>query len=1159
MLKHSLSVAFLVICHFTFSQQYLTAEPVPNNDQPEWASLMYESHTNIYHIDHLYRSFYKSNIYVKNTHTQYYKRWRRSIDRYINDEGYLDSALIVRMAQKMDTYQQNEQNTQTKIAGNWYTIGPFEERKNGGALSHRQANIRSIAMCQSFPNIMYSGTEPGEIYKSIDGGDNWTNISSSIVTAYTTGAVTSNASIEGIAVDFTNPDKVYAVSGNEIFISSDGGLTWASNVFANAPLFGYIETPNEIQIDPSNSNRILIAGLDGLHESLDGGLTWTQVFTETCFDLKFQSGNANTIFVLRDNPITDIHEFVRSTDGGTNWTVMTNGWYNSTDSNRDIIGGRIAVSPANPSIIYAFLIGNSKAGDEGFIGLYKSIDGGDSWLNTQGFDGGPYTAAHPNLIASNPLGGFNQGMYNCALMISNTDADQVLVGGINLWKTVDAGLTFESIVDYYIPGLFDMHVDMQDFRSQGNEYWVTSDGGIFKSTDFFSTQPDFKMTGLHAADFWGFASGWNFDLLAGGTFHNGFDVYAESYPNGEFFSVSAGEPASGYVSPGDSTRVFWTDNSTEVPTLVTGVTSNFSNLGLAPNESPWFAESSEFLFHPNCYNHIYTGNENNILKSEDGGSNFNTIFSGPANSQVLDLEISRANSQIMYAVVVNSTFTDASVYTTNDQWQTSTSLSLPGGGGSLILIELDAEDENILWLSYPRGVNGTKVFKSLDAGQTWTNETSSELDDQRIYAMAAIGGTDGGVYINTNMTCYYKNNSMASWAIDNLGLPLTITTREILPFYRDGKVRIGSYGKGVWESQMYEAPTRPVAQIMVNQLNANCTSDLFYFDDYSMLNHSGASWLWSFENGSIATSTLRNPAVSFTIYGSHLVTLTITNNNGVSSTDSMYVTTSPPQNILSEDFEGNFPPNGWKINLAAPWIKTTVAGGYGTSQSSMLFDNYVLNQDGIAFNIETAIDLTNAVSSNCFLSFDVAYAKYAVNYADSLEVLVSSDCGSNWNSVYYKGGDDLATAPDETGAAFEPAANEWRTDSIDLGAYAGETNLAIRFSNINDFGQRLYIDNVNLEYTSNLSLNENNPSAIEYYPNPVSPTGLLTLKNGADGSGIISFALYDNNGKLMGSTKLLSGESVPLGGWKLSSGTYIISIQNDRQVTHSTLIVTGKK
>jgi hypothetical protein len=53
--------------------------------------------------------------------------------------------------------------------------------------------------------------------------------------------------------------------------------------------------------------------------------------------------------------------------------------------------------------------------------------------------------------------------------------------------------------------------------------------------------------------------------------------------------------------------------------------------------------------------------------------------------------------------------------------------------------------------------------------------------------------------------------------------------------------------------------------------------------------------------------------------------------------------------------------------------------------------------------------------------------------------------------------------------------------------------------------------------------------------------------------------LYDNNGKLMGSTKLLSGESVPLGGWKLSSGTYIISIQNDRQVTHSTLIVTGKK
>lgn len=1147
----------LLISFLSLSSINSFAQSNETESIPDWAQLMYDNSPNVYAIDQQYYNYFQTHDYEKNTHTQYYKRWRRSIDRYVNDEGMLDPEFITKMNAFMQNHQEQTDATQAKMAGNWTLIGPTQERKSGGVLSSRQANVRSIAISASNPNVVFCGTEPGEIYKSTDGGASWTNVSFDIVTAYTTGSVTSNASIMGLAIVPDNPDKVFAISGNEIFITNDGGMTWNNYTCASAPLFGYIETPEEIQIDPNDYDHLFVAGLDGLRESFDGGITWSQVFAQTCYDIKFQPGTPTTVYALREGNGTDRHEFVKSTNSGATWTVMTGGWYGSTDNNRTVGGGRIAVSPANPNQVFAFLIGNSKSGDEGFIGLYKSTDAGVNWVNTLGYDGGPYTAAHPNLIASNPLGGFNQGMYNCALMISNSDPNDLLVGGINLWKSEDGGLTFFNLADYYQPGLYDIHVDQQDFRSLGSTYWVTNDGGIYKTNDFFDTEPEFTMNGVHAADFWGFGSGWNFDILTGGTFHNGLDVWTETYPNGEFFSISPGEPASGYVSPGDSTRVFWTGNSTQAPTDINGSSANYYSLGVLPNESPWFAESSKLLFHPNCYNHIYTGNDNMLMKSEDGGSNFNTLFTAPANSQVFDIEISRPNSEIMYAVVINSNFTAGTLYKTTDHWATSSTVNLPAGGGSRILIDLDVEDENTLWLCYPRGSNGQKVFKSTDGGASWANITSSELDDQRIYAMAAVGGTNGGVYINTNVNCYYRNDAMSSWTMDNLGLPTTITTREIFPFYRDGKVRIGSYGKGVWESPLYEDPDRPVAQIMANQLSANCAGDLFYFDDYSMLNHSGASWLWTFENGSVATSTLRNPVVSFTSYGSNLVTLTVTDGNGVSSTDSLYITLNTPGTIISEEFEGTFPPNDWKMGLFAGWIKTTDAGGFGNSTSSMLFDNYSISSVGTAYNIETAIDLTNANASDCQLYFDVAYAKYASNYADTLEVLVSTDCGNSWTSMYYSGGDDLATAPDETTTGFIPTQDQWRKDSIDLSVYAGEPNLSVRFSNINAYGQRLYIDNVNLAFTSNVSIAENELTQLELYPNPITSNGHLQILHSSESGEILTVSLYTNSGKLLGTKKTNNG--ISLAEWNLAPGAYIVSIQSQKGITQSKLIVAGKQ
>ena len=98
-----------------------------------------------------------------------------------------------------------------------------------------------------------------------------------------------------------------------------------------------------------------------------------------------------------------------------------------------------------------------------------------------------------------------------------------------------------------------------------------------------------------------------------------------------------------------------------------------------------------------------------------------------------------------------------------------------------------------------------------------------------------------------------------------------------------------------------------------------------------------------------------------------------------------------------------------------------------------------------------------------FLSFDVAYAYHGVNYEDQLEVLVSQDCGVNYERVFMKAGSDLATIPGIISSQWMPgSAQEWRNEYIDLTSYLGESIL-IQFRNKNDFGNNLYIDQITVD------------------------------------------------------------------------------------------------
>jgi len=522
------------------------------------------------------------------------------------------------------------------------------------------------------------------------------------------------------------------------------------------------------------------------------------------------------------------------------------------------------------------------------------------------------------------------------------------------------------------------------------------------------------------------------------------------------------------------------------------------------------------------------------------------------NDQVKYIEVSSTNPNVIYLNQQPASGNTGKLWKTTDGGQNWSLVSIPSGNSRRMLLAISPLNENELWIAYPSGANGNKVFKTNNGGQTWDNWTNSMLNNESIQSIAHIAGTDGGLYVATNKAVYYRNNSSA-FTLDNAGLPTFISGNILKPFYRDAKIRLASYGKGIFESGLTESPTLPICRITVDKLSqiAVCAVDSFYFEDHSFLNHTNATWNWTFPTGTPSSSTQRNPSVLFSSAGDHLAVLQITDAAGHTDTDSVTVNVSffQLQTGINEDFQSTFLPNGWSMNNqdgGGTWSLSTSTGGFGNSTQAALFDNYNIDSQHSFDDLVMPFD-ASVLNFQPYLHFDVAYARWGSGYSDSLAVMVSTDCGVSYQQVYLKGGTTLATSPDNQ-SFFVPTNDQWRTDSVDLSAYFGQTNLQVAFRNIGAFGNSLYIDNVNLG--SLAGLNTTKLPSISMYPNPIQTGTCLTIQ----GEGIKRVNLISPDGKSIKTDKKFQGSQFEIPE-NLTSGTYILQVETENQLLNRPLII----
>jgi PKD repeat protein/photosystem II stability/assembly factor-like uncharacterized protein len=1090
MMKHFHLALLLMLPFILQSQPFFKVAPVPGETLPAWTMKMYAEHPNVWEVDDEYRHWRQTNPDLKTTYTQYYKKWRRASAPYINNKGYVHLPSL----EERNEFQLRLNNLKqgSRSVANWSVLGPVETfHTNTGPsplAKSSQANIYCIDQTRNNPNIVYCGTEGGEIFVSFDKGLNWTCDSRE----YEMGAITALES-------FTDESPV-VFAGESNNIRRKLGDGWEI-VLTDDQMW-----TNDIVSNPNNDLIVLAATQRGLYRTTNGGDDWEHITQTACYDIEWKSDDPSVGFMVANDPALGICRFYKSTDFGATWELRDNGWFFSDAEGRNDGGARLAVTAADPNRVYAVLIGEAKTDDSGFIGIWRSDDAGETWYMPNPPAGGPWDeVTHPNMATIGRTGGYHQGFYNLGFDASDVDADFVMAGFLNLWVSIDGGYTFSCDGGYCGNNFNYVHPDCQEIEINGTDVWMTSDGGIEYSDDHFVTHYA-RNRGITGSDYWGFGSGWNEDILVGGRYHNGNSGWHENWMPGEVLSLGGGEAPTGYVNPGEGRLTYYSDiGGVALPEIQNGFAQYFS-IAKYPNESYYDAESGEMEWLPHCWNHFFVTNENKLWKTTDGGKTFFVLheFGTDPNARAMSFEISRTNPNVIYLFQRDESSWDPGLlWKSTDGGQSFDQLPLPQGYARRCVLSCDAEDERIVWLAYPDGNDGEKIFRSMDGGENWENLTTAALNGEHITYIMTQGGSDGGIYLGTFRTIWFKDDHTTEWIPFNEGLPKQIATCILRPFYRDNKLRIGGYGKGIWESNL-AVPSRPVAQPMANKLQTDCPGDSIRFDDYSMLDHEGATWSWEFQGGIPSTSNLRNPKVVYPYPGTYDVKITVQNANGVSTK------TVPGMIEVLQPVINEIPP---VIDFSTTDHFTVINPDNGITWSPISIDEcnpegdvayYVNNYDYSSYGIDDLLlpvnlDLTGVIEPT--LHFDVAYAPYYDGNAfiDSMKVLVSNNCGSTDDILFRSGGEELSTTSSGEGPnnlyeyeRFSPQnCEEWRSVTLDLSAYVGQF-VTIRFVSQSGYGNNLYLDNIWIEATPLSVAGDEKIRAFTISPNPTSGHVILS-------------------------------------------------------------------
>ena len=462
------------------------------------------------------------------------------------------------------------------------------------------------------------------------------------------------------------------------------------------------------------------------------------------------------------------------------------------------------------------------------------------------------------------------------------------------------------------------------------------------------------------------------------------------------------------------------------------------------------------------------------------------------------------------------------------------------------VMQLAMIERNITFTSAP-GSNGETVFhnvmRKMIPSPTGTAVVASNFN--------AANGTQTFTFSGIAIPTYIYNPNeigFVAWVQNN-------TTKEVYQAGYSAPIPLPNYG----------------VVASVNTALYSCGTALT--GAVAVLSNSGANTITSatvnykIDNGTVqtapfsgnltvgSTSNFTIPATT-TTSGAHTLSVYLTNINGSGSTTPMgqfttsfaTISVTPSTSNFYQDFTSSaFPYANYFVTSPQSnnWVRSTASSG------SIKYDAYNFAAGSVGEVYLAPVNLSSI--SNPSLSFAVAHREYAAAYADVLDVEVSTNCGQTWTNIYSKTGPQLSNAGGTyvTGA-FTPVAANWRVEYVNIANFASANNALFKFKATSDYGNNIYVDNINIGTASIEALTE---TSFNVYPNPASD--LVNISFEGENTDY-SISLMDIQGRVISSREIAnaSGEQVvSFSTENVAKGSYIVTVTSNGATTTKNVVI----
>ncbi len=674
----------------------------------------------------------------------------------------------------------------------WETMGPLN--KAGRTLA--------IAFNPQHPSTMYAGSASGGLWRSYTAGVGakaWKRVDTGFpvlaVSCITFAPGDSTTMFIGTGEVYNHDEAGTGAAyrrtrgswGIGILKSTDGGNTWSKSLDWSLDENHGVWA---IEIAPDDPNIIYAATTDGTYKSIDNGGTWQKIHDVVmATDLLIYPDDHDKVLVACGNLSSPGGGIYRTTDGGTNWTAIT--------ENIPSFRGKIqfGAAPSDADIVYAS-IGDGFSLNEGASWLLRSDDFGEHWILKNQTDYSKW-----------------QGWYAHDVAVRPDNPDEIIVIGIEIWKSTNGGDTLTQIAyggigdpnppiggpdgPYYF-----VHSDAHQIiyhPTNPDIFYIADDGGIHRSIDngenFAGCTGSYQTMQFYN----GFTNSHQNDTFClGGLQDNGTIAW-----NGDktWQVVFGGDGSWAAINPDDDNTYYVSWYELNIYRITT-LPEAYDYMEIPKKGFPLFI--APFVVAPSNPSVLYAGSAG-IAKTTDSGDTW-ALTNGSAPLQenypgVLSMAISYQNENTVYAATAPKPGTPAKVFKTTDG-DTWTDITGDLPNRYPMDIAVNPVNDDIAFITFA-GFGSGHVFKTTDGGDTWI-DISGDLPDVPTNAVVVDPLFPDNIYVGNDLGVFVSPDGGDTWETYQEGLPEVTMVFDLTIAPVSRKLRVATHGNGAYQRDLIE-------------------------------------------------------------------------------------------------------------------------------------------------------------------------------------------------------------------------------------------------------------------------------------------------------------------------------------------------------------------